>query len=616
VADEHTKSPQHAGTNTGYLGEKLVEAGLLDEATLAHVLAEQRRTRRRLGEVVVKRGYAPRIEVARALAAQAGVEFVRLDAIPGRPELFGEVTPERALAARLVPIERGDDGVLVVATSEPPTAALAASATALLHEPVRLVLTTEWDLVQYVLRAGAEHLGKRAAYGLAETDLDLSASHVLTRRQVVAIALAFLVVAAVGAWRWQFVLRGAVAVLSTLLALVVVFRFVVALRGAGVGWLTPTRLLDDAELPTYTVLVPLYREAAVVPGLVEALAAVDYPPEKLEVFVLVEADDEETRAALREARPPAWMTIVTVPPEGPSTKPKALNVGLALATGELLVIYDAEDRPEPDQLRIVASLFAEADESLACVQAALNYHNARFNLLSRLFTLEYSQWFDYLLPGLEAWGLPIPLGGTSNHFRTRTLRSLGGWDPFNVTEDADLGIRAAVKGFAVRTAASTTWEEATARPGAFVRQRTRWIKGYVQTALVHTRHPLRLVRAVGLVQALAFALLIAGTPATFLLLGPLDVLFLVTLAINQHALAAFVGPWVLALGYLDLVVGNALIVYLSMVAVFRRRSWDLVWAALLTPAYWLLHCAAAWRALAQLLTRPHYWDKTEHGVAL
>jgi cellulose synthase/poly-beta-1,6-N-acetylglucosamine synthase-like glycosyltransferase len=603
-------------TRSAPLGQALLRAGLIDRSTLDEALRRQQVTRRRLGEILVRRGTLSRLTVAQVLAEQVGVPFVTLAGREPRRELFVGLDPEEALRCRLVPFERTDEGALRVATSEVPDEALRARATALFGAPVELVLTTEWDLVQFVLAAGAEHLGKRAAYGLAEQDMDLSALRVLTRPQAVVAALTLAAIIGFGALAPHQLLEVAIVGMSLLLAVVVLFRVAVALRGAGEPWVQPSTLLEDADLPTYTILVPLYREAGVVTDLIASLAKLDYPPEKLEALVLVEEDDAETRDALYRARPPSWITIVTVPQEGPSTKPKALNVGLALATGELLVIYDAEDRPEADQLRVAASIFAEADPSLVCVQAALNYHNAHHNLLTRLFALEYSLWFDYVLPGLEALGLPIPLGGTSNHFRTRELRALGGWDPYNVTEDADLGIRAAVRGARIATITSTTWEEATARTGAFIRQRTRWIKGYVQTALVHARHPIRLVRAVGLLQAVAFVLLIAGTPAAFLVVAPLDTLFVATLALPAHALAEVVPSWALAVGFVDLVVGNGLVVYLSIVAVFRRRQWSLVWAALLTPAYWVLHSLAAYRALVQLVTRPHYWDKTEHGVAL
>jgi len=596
------------------LGELLVARGELSTQDLGRALSAHARSRHRLGEVLIRRGFASRLSVARALAEQAGLPFVLIADRPPARELLAGVDPQELARLRLAPIARSDSGAVVVATSEQPTDALRTSAEALLGATVEFVMTSEWDIVQYLLHAHAVSVGRRAAYGLAEADLDLSARRVLTWPQALvgAVGLA-LVVLAILLWP-RASLGVALAATSLVLAGLVAFKMWVAIEGAGREPRRPKQLLTDAQLPTYSVLVPLYREAAVAPRLLASLGALDYPPEKLEILVLLEQDDLETRQALIAQRPPANVTLVEVPREGPSTKPKACNVGLLIATGELLVIFDAEDRPEPDQLRVVASLFAESEPDVACIQAALNYHNAGANLLTRLFALEYSLWFDYVLPGLDALGLPIPLGGTSNHFRTDALRDLGGWDPFNVTEDADLGIRAAVMGTRVRVVASTTWEEAIGRIPGFLRQRTRWIKGYMQTGLVHLRHPWRLARAVGWAQMAGFVLLVVGTPLVFLLLWPLDLVFVASLVVPSRLVIGSLGAPVVAIGLVDLVVGNAMMIYLSMVAVFRRRQWSLVPAAILTPVYWLLHATASLRALGQLATRPHFWDKTEHGV--
>ncbi len=221
--------------------------------------------------------------------------------------------------------------------------------------------------------------------------------------------------------------------------------------------------LRDVDLPVYTVLVPVYREANVVGDLVANLGALDYPPAKLQILLLLEEEDDETRDAAKAARPPADHHVRHHPAGQPQTKPKACNVGLFLAKGELLVIYDAEDKPDPDQLKKAVVAFSRGGRSLACVQAALNYWNAEENALTRMFTLEYSFWFDYMLPGLDASRMPIPLGGTSNHFRTDALRRLGGWDPFNVTEDADIGIRAAALGRTVSVINSTRSRRRTGR---------------------------------------------------------------------------------------------------------------------------------------------------------
>ncbi|HEV7460718.1 MAG TPA: glycosyltransferase family 2 protein, partial [Solirubrobacteraceae bacterium] len=303
-----------------------------------------------------------------------------------------------------------------------------------------------------------------------------------------------------------------------------------------------------------------------------------------------------------------------VPDAEPRTKPKACNVGLFLARGDLLVIYDAEDRPEPDQLRKAVAAFEEAGEKTVCVQARLRYWNVRTNLLTRMFGLEYGYWFGAMLPGLDRLGLPIPLGGTSNHFRVDALRGLGGWDPHNVTEDADLGLRAAVEGYRVGVIDSDTDEEACAQVRPWIRQRTRWIKGYMQTALVHTRSPRRLIRQVGIVDSVGFLLLIAGTPLTFLLAPFLWVGTAAWYGFGEPHLPLVDSGLFWGIALFDLIVGNVIMIVLNVIAAVRDRGWRWAPFALLNPFYWVLHSVAAWRALIQLVRNPFYWEKTPHGL--
>jgi len=254
--------------------------------------------------------------------------------------------------------------------------------------------------------------------------------------------------------------------------------------------------LPDAELPVFTVLVPMYKEPEVAQKIARKVTQLDYPVDKLDVKLLLEEDDAPTRAKINEvlaSLPPCVEVIVApvVPKGQPRTKPRACNWGLEKARGKYLVIYDVEDEPDRDQLKkaIVAfrRLDAQGKAQVACLQAKLNYFNAHQNSLTKFFTLEYTSWFDLFLPGLHAVRTPIPLGGTSNHFRTEVLRQMDGWDPFNVTEDCDLGIRLARHGYETEVLDSTTWEEANCRLGNWIRQRSRWIKGYFQTHLAHTR---------------------------------------------------------------------------------------------------------------------------------
>src|SRR5581483_7145367 len=290
------------------------------------------------------------------------------------------------------------------------------------------------------------------------------------------------------------------------------------------------RQLKDDELPVFTVLVPMFREPEMLPMLAHALRQLDYPLGKLDIKIVLEAGDHATIEVARTLGLEGVFEVIRVPPSSPQTKPKACNFALRFARGEYLVIYDAEDRPEPDQLRKVVATFRKSPPEVACLQCRLNYYNADENWLSRMFTLDYSLWFDQVLPGLERLNIPIPLGGTSNHFKIKVLRELHAWDPFNVTEDADLGLRLTQKGYKVGVVDSTTFEEACCHPASWVRQRSRWIKGYMQTFLVHTRRPLQFVRNSGLLGLLGFVCFIGGTVIAALLNPLFWILFLVWLA--------------------------------------------------------------------------------------
>ncbi|WP_439572773.1 glycosyltransferase [Phreatobacter sp.] len=179
----------------------------------------------------------------------------------------------------------------------------------------------------------------------------------------------------------------------------------------------PRHRLTDRDLPRYAILCALYREEAVAAQLVGALHRIAYPRAKLDILILTEADDDATRNAIAAANPDPAIRVITLPPGGPATKPRALALGLPLARGDLVVVYDAEDRPHPGQLREAAETFAVADDRLGCLQAPLAIVNSRDSLLTRLFTAEYDALFRVLLPGLARLGWPMPLGGTSNHFR-------------------------------------------------------------------------------------------------------------------------------------------------------------------------------------------------------
>ncbi|MGE0844986.1 MAG: glycosyltransferase [Flavobacteriaceae bacterium] len=366
----------------------------------------------------------------------------------------------------------------------------------------------------------------------------------------------------------------------------------------------------NSALPDYSVIVPVYGEAALVPRLMEALAAIDYPPPKLDILVVAEADDAATLRAIEAVGLPAGARLIRLAPGEPRTKPKALNAALHLARGELLTIYDAEDRPAPDQLRRAAAAFA-GDPQAACLQARLAFENAGENWLTRSFAIEYATLFDAVLPGLERYGLPLPLGGTSNHFRTAMLLAAGGWDPHNVTEDADLGIRLARLGHRVGTLDSTTLEEAPRRLANWLAQRTRWTKGWMQTLLVHSREPRRTWRELGPLKALAMLAFVGGIVGSALLHPWCLAWVIAELALGRReaagdVLIAYLATANLAFGY----VAGWTAGWIGM----RRRGIRRFLPTLLTlPAYWFLCSLGAYRAVFDLLLRPFHWDRTRHG---
>ncbi|MCZ6679485.1 MAG: glycosyltransferase [Candidatus Poribacteria bacterium] len=401
----------------------------------------------------------------------------------------------------------------------------------------------------------------------------------------------------------------------TLLKLSVVGRFMLGQSPVISLSADEVAALDENTLPKYTILVPLYREAIVLPALADHLCKLDYPTNQLEIFLLLESDDTETIGALKKIDLPSHFHQITIPDTVPKTKPKACNVGLERATGEYVVIYDAEDRPDPDQLKKAILAFRHHHGSrYTCFQAKLDFYNPRQNLLTKLFALEYAFWFELLLPSLVHLNAPIPLGGTSNHFPTERLRELGGWDAYNVTEDCELGVRLKRSSNQVGMIDSTTWEEANSRLGNWIRQRSRWLKGYLQTYFAHNRRPFRLFRDIGFWNVLHFHVLIGAGPLLCLINPVFWGMFWIHLATGSAFVERLFPTPSLYVGVFSLIVGNFAFVWLSMVGALIRKEYDLVKYALLMPLSWGLMSVAAWKALFQLIRVPHFWEKTNHGL--
>lgn len=614
--DAPTEKPSEDGRA---YADMLLASGLISLDQMEIVRAGKSTSTENVDDVLVSLGMLDPDSVVAVMAQAWDLESIDLKTTVLDEPLIRQWSGQKYIAEHWMVVRHTTSGKILVATSRIPDDERTAHIETVVGGPVDFVVAPSWDIKSTVLSVFRQAVADEAANELWRQNPEMSARIVFSRGQKIGGAGLVVALAVAAVW-WPFqVLTGLVTFASFIFLAGTVFKFVVAMQGAQfdiVERITDAEVaaLEDKDLPVYTVLVPVFREANIVGQLVKNLGNIDYPTEKLEVLILIEEEDLETRTALEGANPPTHFHVVTIPKGAPQTKPRACNVGLYLATGDFVVIYDAEDTPDPDQLKKALIAFERGGDSMVCVQASLNYFNAGENALTRMFTLEYSYWFDYMLAGLDVLSLPIPLGGTSNHFRTDALNELGGWDPYNVTEDADLGIRASAMGYRVGVINSTTMEEANTSIPNFIRQRSRWIKGYMQTSLVHARKPIALLKQIGFIKFLSFALLIGGTPLTFLFVIPFYVLTAITLFLPSDWLFQIFPVWLLWLCLVNFIFGNSVMVYLSMMGPYKRGAFALTLWAMLNPVYWLLHSISAYKGLWQLLTNPHYWEKTEHGL--
>ena len=590
---------------------------LIDAATLRRAEAEALDCGVAAHEVLLAAGWVSQDGYAAALARKLGLEVIAWDVELDTADAAHRPAAEIGLPAR----RRGRACRVLSATAATPDALLGQVA-ALRAFGIEVVLTPQ-RFIDAALEARYQRERiDRAVRGLLEDQPASSARAPAATSQMMAAAVPVGLI--IGGF--AVVPDATYAALTALIAipfLCVTLLRMVALRQAlagpqrrvRLGW-PPSPAHPDWLLPVYTVLVPLVREANVLPDLVRSLRAFDYPAAKLEIFLVLEAHDPETQAAVLALELPGNFRTLVVPDRAPHTKPKALNYALQFARGDFVVVYDAEDRPQPDQLRRAWEVFRHAPPGLGCLQAQLNIYNPRQSWLARQFTIEYSALFDAILPALEQLRLPVPLGGTSNHFPRATLIGVGAWDPYNVTEDADLGIRLARQGYRTGVLASTTWEEAPPVFGTWIKQRTRWLKGWMQTYLVHTRDLGRLNRDLGWRAAIGFHVLMGGLIVSALV-HPLFYALLLGHWLEGGLLApaeTLAGQVVWTIVWVNLGICYAISILVGGLSVWRRGRPGLAMYALLTPVYWLLISLAAYRAVWQFVRDPYLWEKTEHGA--
>lgn len=518
-----------------------------------------------------------------------------------------------------LPIKEDGRGVLIVAAADPMDEKLLGFLEIKFDKKVSLVAASDLDITWMINKLRGEYYVKEAVFSLMRKDPMSSGIITFTDAQLIfifgfiGVFFVFLTLYFVNAFIFFNLF------FSSFFLFAIVFKLYIALKGSRYELhqavtKEEVRAVENSSLPVYTILLPVYKEDKLIRKLIWNLRSLDYPRGKLDVKLLIEEDDDKTLNAVRNLDFPANFETIVVPYHLPKTKPKACNYGLFFCKGKYLTIYDAEDVPDSDQLKKVVCLFRKLPKDYIVLQGALNYFNKNENLLTRMFTLEYSYWFDYMLPGLQSLDVPIPLGGTSNHFKLDKLLELGGWDPFNVTEDADLGVRVFEKRYKVGVVNSTTFEEANNEPFNWIRQRSRWIKGYMQTTLVHMRNPARLVQKIGWKGFFGFNFFVGLTPITFLIYPVLLAFFIIYLIFDLKVARVLFPDWVLYISIFNFIAGNTLMIYVNMLAVFKRRYYELILFALFNPIYWLMHSISAYKGLWQLVYNPFFWEKTNHGL--
>jgi len=605
-------APPAKGRDGRTLGQILLDDGAVDPGNLLKAVVMQGRESARLGEILLARGWVTPQALTRALSRQWRTTAIDLAALPPDARLIDRAGADWCLSQGIVPWRR-TGGVTFVAAAWPERFEAVRGHLEARLGPVRMLLGTENGCTEALLAARRTALIRQAETCVAPE----FSCRTRNEGRLGRILLGMMAALTAGLWLAPVLVLALVSFLAILTLVATTVLKALAFRSTLRGLRKSESVsANDAEMrgkwPVVSVMVPMFREENIADRLVGRLARLNYPRELTDVLLVVEETDSITRNALSGVKLPFWIRIVTVP-DGPiRTKPRALNYALNFCRGEIIGVWDAEDRPEPDQLHKVARHLHFAPPQVACVQGALDFYNPDTNWLARCFTLEYSAWFRGVLPGIARMGLVVPLGGTTFFIRRSALAQAGGWDGWNVTEDADLGVRLARLGYRTEIVATTTHEEANCRPVPWVKQRSRWLKGFAMTWGVHMRAPGRLVREIGLWPAIGFHLQMFATVQQFLLAPVLWSFWLLTLGLG-HPLGPMMGGWLGTAVIATFLLSEALNVAVAIWAVRRTHPGLKPWAPTLY-FYFPLACLAAWKAAYEVVVKPFYWDKTTHGV--
>ena len=598
----------HAKPNSDGLTARLLRDGVVSAANMVAALAIHAERHGKLTDILLARNSVTEAALYAALAGHWGLRLVDPTCILPDPRLIDRYGAQHCLADGILPF--GDaGGATLILCADPDDFARYAGKLTTTFGPVLMALASPRQIKTALLHLRGPSLASRAENRVTDAE-----SCRQWKLGAIGPRMA-LVLAALGTWLW---LAPRTVLLVVSLWAIATLLFLTALKlAAAIAALRPAPPEPPApiiaRLPIVSVIVALYREGDIAGRLIKRLEKLDYPRNLLDVVLAVEADDIVTHQALERADLPTWMRVVTVPDGQLRTKPRALNMALDYCRGSIVGVYDAEDAPDPDQIRKVVTRFHMRGPDVACLQGILDFYNPHTNWLSRCFTIEYATWFRLMLPGLQRLGVAIPLGGTTLFFRRDVLEKLGGWDAHNVTEDADLGIRLARHGYRTELIETTTGEEANCRPLPWIKQRSRWIKGYMVTYAVHMRNPALLWRQLGAVKFIGFQIMFLGTISQVLLVPVLWSFW--ALHFGLHHPVGDLLPAIATQGLAWLFFTTELITIATGVLGLRRTSHklSLLWVPTL-QIYYPLAALASYKALLEVITNPFYWDKTSHGI--
>lgn len=595
------------------LGRYLVNNGVITSDQLVKALECQLTVSAALGDIVQSEGWATPADIQTALSQQMGLHPIDLVAHPPEQRLCAELSVSFCLKHRLVPWLRLGPTVLV-ATADPGGFRNIRPALDAVFGRTVPVVASSTQLDQALGRAFRDELAVTAS---TRVDAQMSCrtwragNRIRLTLMLVLLALLMLSLPVLTLSMLTIIAVASLALFATLKlgALIAAWRSIRPPPNEHPTDLPPRPIRQ----PKVSVLVPLYKEREIASSLIERISALHYPKALLDVVFVLEAEDTVTQHAIEQVDLPPWMRVVLVPPHGGlTTKPRAMNYALDFCRGDIIGIWDAEDSPDPDQINRVVAHFEQADGDVVCVQGILDYYNPRANWLARCFTLEYAGWFRVILNGMAKLRLVLPLGGTTLFIQRDKLEELGGWDAQNVTEDADLGVRLARAGYRTEMVDTTTYEEANCRAWPWVKQRSRWLKGFMMTYIIHMRTPRRLLRDLGLWRFLGVQAFFLGTIGQFLLAPVLWSYWVVFLGLSHPVMDQM--PVALVAGLVTFfVLAECLNISISALGAIRSGRRDLVWYAPTMLVYFPLGTLAAYKAVMELVAAPFYWDKTQHG---